>query len=500
MPASCSAALLLLCALPLAAAEPTIKLRVHTPHGESTVEVPLERYVAAVLAGEGGVLRSDAARKALAVAARTYAVRLRGRHSAEGFDFCDTTHCQRADLDAVTPAIAATVAQTSGELVWFQGAPAFTPYSRDCGGRTEDAGELWPDQTAPYLRSQPDPYCLRAGSRPWQWSVDPMQVTAALLRSGLRAPRVLDRVEIVQRTPSGRARTLSLTGAGDAVRISAGSFHAAVGRDLGWNTVQSERYEVRSAGGRLVFQGSGSGHGVGLCQRGADQMGVEGRDYREILAFYYPGTAAGATARAISWQRLGGASVALLTTQPDRDGAVLALAERLAATLARRTGWPVPASIEIRVYPTVDAFRNATGEPGWVAAHTEGRRIHLQPAQSLRARDALEPVLRHELIHALMEAQAAPDLPVWFREGLAGYLEHPAAGGAGSPTPPDSALRQTADAEQARRAYAESVAAVTRLVNRYGESTVLGWVRSGLPSDWNRDRRERPDEEWQPHA
>ncbi len=156
---------ILLLALPLAAAEPTVKLRVHTPRGESTVDVPLERYVAAVVAGEGGVLRSDAARQALAVAARTYAVRLRGRHSAEGFDFCDTTHCQRADLDAVTPAIAATTAQTAGELVWFEGSPAFTPYSRDCGGRTEDAAAVWPDpgQAAPYLRSQPDPYCLRAG-------------------------------------------------------------------------------------------------------------------------------------------------------------------------------------------------------------------------------------------------------------------------------------------------------------------------------------------------
>jgi stage II sporulation protein D len=164
------AIVVLLLALPLAAAEPTVKLRVHTPRGESTVDLPLERYVATVVAGEGGVLRSDAARQALAVAARTYAVRLQGRHSAEGFDFCDTTHCQRADLNAVTPAIAATTAQTAGELVWFEGSPAFTPYSRDCGGRTEDAAEVWSDQAAPYLRSQADPYCLRAGSRPWQWN------------------------------------------------------------------------------------------------------------------------------------------------------------------------------------------------------------------------------------------------------------------------------------------------------------------------------------------
>jgi stage II sporulation protein D len=475
----------LLLALPLSSATPTVKLRIRTPGGESTVDVPLERYVAAVVAGEGGVLRSEAARQALAVAARTYAVRLRGRHSAEGFDFCNTTHCQRADLDANAPAIEAAAAATAGELVWFEGSPAFTPYSRDCAGRTEDAAAVWPDQAAPYLRSQADPYCQRAGSRPWQWSAGPAQVAAALGRSGLRVPHSLESVEIAQRTASGRASTLLLAGAGETVRIGAGSFHAAVGRELGWNTVQSERYEVRTAGGQLVFQGTGSGHGVGLCQRGADQMGAEGRTYREILAFYYPGTATGTTARGFAWRKLGGDSITLLTTEPARDGAVLALGERLMGVLARRTAWPAPPGVEILVYPTVDAFRNATGEPGWVAAHTDGRRIHLQPANVLRAHEALERVLRHELIHVLMEAQAAPGLPVWFREGLVGYLEHsgPGAGAGAGDFPADAALRQTGDAAQARRAYDEAAAAVSRLVGRYGEAAVLDWVKRGLPPE-----------------
>jgi stage II sporulation protein D len=305
-------------------------------------------------------------------------------------------------------------------------------------------------------------------------------VAAALLRSGLRTPHAIERVEIVQRTASGRAQTLLLTGAGEAVRLSAGSLHAAVGRELGWNTVRSERYEVRSEGGRLVFQGSGAGHGVGLCQRGADRMGAEGHTYRDILAFYYPGTLTSTAARGIPWQRLGGDRITLFTTQADSDGVVLALAELLVGTVARRTGWPVPSGIEIRIYPTVDAFRNATGEPGWVAAHTEGRRVHLQPVSVLRAHDALERVLRHELIHVLMEAQATPGLPIWFREGLVGYLEGGRETGAGE-LPADSALRQTADAAQARRAYAEAAGAVSRLVERYGESAVLDWVRRGLP-------------------
>ncbi len=71
----------------------------------------------------------------------------------------------------------------------------------------------------------------------------------------------------------------------------------------------------------LEFSGTGSGHGVGLCQKGADEMGAEGRTWRDILAFYYPGTELGRTGRGIAWTRLGGESVALFTTHPDRDGA-----------------------------------------------------------------------------------------------------------------------------------------------------------------------------------
>jgi len=471
-----------LLALPLLASD-TIKLR----SGGKTIDLPIERYVAAVVAGEGGVLKSPAARQALAIAARSYAVRMRGRHSADGYDFCDTTHCQRADLAAITPAIEAAAAQTARQLLWYNGSVAYTPYSRDCGGRTEDAAALWPEQAAPYLRSQLDPYCVRAGSLKWQWTADPVKTAAALLRAGLRTPARLENIAVTERTPSGRARTLVLSGSGESLRVSAGSFHAAVGREIGWNTVQSERYEVRG----LTFQGTGSGHGIGLCQRGADQMGAEGHSYRDILGFYYPGTAVGATSRGISWQRLGGDSITLMTTQPDRDGEVLALAQTLLTALSRRTGWPAPPGIEIRAYPTLDAFRDATGEPGWVAAHTDGRRVHLQPVSLLRARGALESVLRHELLHLLMEAQAAPNLPLWFREGLVEQLNRGNAA-AGSDTPADSALRQTADAKEARRAYAQASAAVQTLVQRYGEGTVLGWVRTGLPAEVTKASASQP--------
>ncbi len=295
-----------------------------------------------------------------------------------------------------------------------------------------------------------------------------------LRRAGLSVPHVLERISIVDRTTSARARTLLLAGGGESVRISASSFRFAVGRDLGWNSVRSDRYSIHAAGGHIHFDGTGAGHGVGLCQRGAEQMGSAGRGYRDILANYYPGTRVGVTAQGISWQRLGGDTVTVWTARPDRDRFLLATAERRLRALAHRTSWPVPAAVEIRVYPDVDTFRNATGEPGWVAGYTDGRRIHLQPRADERA-------LAHELAHVMVESQASSGLPLWFREGLAGYLEGPSAAAASPPT--ESALRERNDATRARRAEADATAAVTALVKRYGETAVLGWVGRGLPPE-----------------
>src|SRR5262245_27927724 len=56
--------------------------------------LPMEPYVARVLAGEAARESPPAALEALAIAIRTYAAANRGRHRSEGFDLCDQTHCQ----------------------------------------------------------------------------------------------------------------------------------------------------------------------------------------------------------------------------------------------------------------------------------------------------------------------------------------------------------------------------------------------------------------------
>ncbi len=89
------------------------------------------------------------------------------------------------------------------------------------------------------------------------------------------------------------------------------------------------------------------------------------------------------------------------------------------------TGLVYRASPRLKIYPTVAAFRNSTGEPGWVAASTRGRTIQMQPSDVLREAGTLESTIRHELLHMLIDSYAAPGTPLWFREGLVLYLTAP---------------------------------------------------------------------------
>jgi stage II sporulation protein D len=455
-----------------------LEIRTEGSHLALTVAVPLEEYVAAVLAGESAGFRSGQSLAAMAVAARTYAVRFQGRHRSDSYDFCDTTHCQDLRISGVSERLRQAAEATEGELLWFEGAPASTFYGKDCGGVTEVAARVWPDLKAPYLKSHDDPYCRTQSG--WSSAIRKQDLRSALAASGISVPPRLDSLRIVERTTSGRASRLQTGGQA----ISASSLRFAIGRSLGWNQVRSDLYELTDSGDRFLFEGRGSGHGVGLCQTGADRMGEDGRSYRQILDFYYPGTKLGVSAQGFSWQSLGGERVEVLTTRPGEDRFLAALADRLALVAEQRTGLRWEAMPRLRVYPTVAAFRDATGEPGWVAASTRARVIRLQPVALLRSRGLLESTVQHELLHALVESRARAGLPLWFREGIVGWLTASQKSKVKSQKskvipPEDSAFLR--GREEAQRAYAAALDCVAELVGRYGEAAVLSWIERGLP-------------------
>jgi len=447
--------------------------------------VPLEAYVAAALEGESATFSNPESLRAMAVVVRTYAARFRPRHGEEGFDFCDNTHCQNLNFTGPTPAIRAAVEATRGELLWYRGEPAATYYHQNCGGTLAAGEEVWPTVHEPYLRSHADPYCKQGAPLPWKAEFSREEFDRALRQQGLSVPTSWTELAVERRGASGRALRLAfISPSQPPLPISASSLRFAIGRSLGWNRIRSDLYEIQTTPTSVSFNGRGAGHGVGLCQSGAEEMAREGKSYRQILEFYYPGTQLGTSAQGLAWQTRESEFFELKSTQPDIDSEVLKIAQTNLDTLHAGVGWRPEFKIQLRVFPNLDAYRDSTGQPGWIAAYTRGHTISLQPLATLKERAILDSTLRHELTHLFVESRAHAGTPLWFREGLVLYLSEPE-----NATPvvmTEREMEHTFDKpesqESLRRAYLAARNRVAQMVQRNGRDTVLQWLSSGLPA------------------
>ena len=464
-------------------------LRIQAPAGGLVilVSMPIEQYVEHVVMGEIGDFRNPEALKAMAVAARSYAKRFSGQHSKEGFDFCDTTHCQVFYWRSVTEGIRLAAEATRGEYVAYQGKVAATFYHESCGGTTAAGSETWAEISEPYLSVHPDPYCVTRGGLRWQTTLTHEEINKALRKSSLQPPQNWLRLEISSRTSSGRVRTVNLSGGNPAsFPLSGPSLHFAVDRMFGWNKIQSDLYDLRNSGGRILFSGRGAGHGVGLCQTGAEEMARQGKTYREILSFYYPGTQV-SSSEGQAWQQRSDERFDLISTDPGADSRIFPVAERLLREAESDVGWGLPFHVRLQVFPTLESYRDATGQPAWVAAATRGQTIRLQPLADLRRRSILEPTLRQELYHLLVETRASRGTPLWFRQGLTLYLANPAVPETTAPSMSfeqvEQILRLGDTRENMERAYASAHSIVAVLARQYGKPVVLGWLANGLPAD-----------------
>lgn len=249
-------------------------------------EVPLEQYVAGTLGREIYPGWHEETLKAQAVVSRTFALYRRDEHREPGFDLrADTGDQVYGGVDAETPRAGAAVAATRGEILVYGGAPILAAFHSASGGRTESAEEVWGEKL-PYLVSLPVPHEEDSPDTYWRARVTGTTLGRALAPLGLRLGAVRQ-VRVVDRSGSGRARRVYLSGTEGSGTLSGRALRAA----LGDSVLRSTLFEVRPGdGGGFIFVGSGHGHGVGMSQWGAEAMARRGATYREILANFYPGT------------------------------------------------------------------------------------------------------------------------------------------------------------------------------------------------------------------
>jgi stage II sporulation protein D len=253
-----------------------------------------EAAVASVVAAETS-RRETEALKALAVVVRSFMLSHPGRHSSEGYDFCDTTHCQfyRGEQDmseiAASTEIEKAIKATRGEILTFERRTVEGYYTAACGGMTVTPSMLWGGSTSYPYRRVSCRWCRASRFDKWERSAPAAQVLGALSdflgsRLSLATDLALDRDH-----SSGFVRSITVADQTTRATLSADAFRRAIGLKLGWNTVLSPTFTVERRGQRFIFRGRGFGSQIGLCEAGAMAQAAAGRSYREILSFYYPG-------------------------------------------------------------------------------------------------------------------------------------------------------------------------------------------------------------------
>ena len=420
----------------------TIRIGFARPGGGYTIEtLPIETYVARVLAGEALRDSRPAALEALAITLRTFAEANRGRHRADGFDLCDQTHCQV--VRAATAATERAAQATAGRLLLRDGAPASVYYSASCGGHTELPSNVWPGaEDPPFMPSRVDDAC--AGTPAWTASLDASDLMKALREAGFRGRR-LEEMTIAGRNSSGRVARLRLRGLTPDT-ISGQDLRVAVGRTLGWQHIKSTAFDLHRSGDVYRFEGHGSGHGVGFCVIGSAHLAEAGEGAEAILARYFPGLTIGppearttAAPKSVAKPTLTAPSAVpprpdIVVSLPAGDEGERQSIARLAARerddLARALSVPAPSPITLRVHATTDEYEHSTGYAWFTSGALIDGELHLLPLAVLRDRGVLERTIRHELVH-LMTDEALGHRPAWVREGAAIYFagERPIPGG-----------------------------------------------------------------------
>ncbi len=279
-----------------------LEIKVLDDDSGKIAEVPLEEYVACVVASEMPSDFETEALKAQAVAARTYASARKQEfeagkcsHYDEGAYVCNTTHCQvyrteeglrevKGDewMEKNFPKILSAVYETAGEVLYYDGSLVEQPLFFSSGGeRTENSEDVFVS-AVPYLRS------VESGAYEEESPHKDVEVTVTMEDVKSKVSAVYG-AEAGQSVTAETIQVVSRTDGGAVAEMKMGNLELTGRQVRSLFGLASADFEVNIGNGEVTFVTSGSGHRVGLSQYGANGMAKQGKTYREILEHYYSG-------------------------------------------------------------------------------------------------------------------------------------------------------------------------------------------------------------------
>ena len=312
--------------------------------------VPEEVLVAGILPAEMFATAPMASLKAQAVTARgEIFAKIGKRHVTDPYLLCSEQHCQvYKGLTAEHPRTNKAARETRGQLAFYEGRLVDSVYSACCGGHTEANHHVWDQPPSKATVGQFDGPLLLSEQKeelsaffpkglliqkPQHWnekiSLQKMNLeTEKSVRAFLKLPREAaycgrstfnqkgdvwrwernfsyERlnsligplkigsfvgIEVLNRGPGGRVKTLKISGTTGDVRIRRELPIRRFFNNLRSGLFVINRVTKPETGEKVIqFQGAGFGHGSGMCQQGAIGMAESGHDYREILWHYFNG-------------------------------------------------------------------------------------------------------------------------------------------------------------------------------------------------------------------
>ncbi len=246
--------------------------------------LPIETYVAGIVASETPKGWGLEALKAQAITSRTYAVWQKYRRLTGDYHMESTTIDQvYRGIDAEHSLAVKATEDTNGQVLTYAGRPIQAYFHAACGGHTESAEDIW-GTALPYLPGAKCGFCKGSRSYKWEYRINRLSLNSALKSV---SPGSVKAIRAGQKTEGGRLKTVEILGKKGKKVISGDMLRKL----LGYNNLRSTLITDISIGPLFAtFSGRGHGHGVGLCQWGAYGMANAGYSAKDILEHYFPGT------------------------------------------------------------------------------------------------------------------------------------------------------------------------------------------------------------------
>ena len=256
-------------------------------------EVDLDTYLYGVVASEMPADFELEALKAQAVVARTYTIyQIKNGGKHENADVCDSSYCCQAWIskenrmarwennkaEEYWNKIVKAVNDTKGKVIFYAGEPINALFHSNSGGSTELSINVWGGDF-PYFQT-----VETSGEENYSSYSSEVEVSKDdLIKKMLERYSDFkidfsnnDCIKIDEYTASGRLQKISIGNK----QISGVEARSLFG-------LKSAKFNFEILKDSVKFTVLGYGHGVGFSQCGSDVLAKNGKNYEEIIKYYY---------------------------------------------------------------------------------------------------------------------------------------------------------------------------------------------------------------------